>query len=325
MSIDSNSMKSRKAGQRRNGISAAALTLGTLFVGPAHSANVVVPWLNQPAPAQAESMQASVSAPLRLCAAADLHIVLGQKGARHGFATQEIRISNLSADKCTIDGIPDTQILPDNAAPQTLGAHDLKPQLASTRIDLDAGQEAILLIGTPGSCDAATRPQRKVATRIQLALPGGGVKKLDGAHVDTLCGRASLLRFDAGHHNAPAVAALSATGNAQLSQLSGVVATPDTVNRGDTLRYTVTLSNPTDAPVSLAACPAYTQSFYADGKIVSNTLRLNCAATGAQIAAKSSVTYEMQLPLQADLLAGNAKLSWALQNGPAVGTMLNLR
>lgn len=324
MSIDSNSMKSRKAGLRRNGLSAAVLMLGT-FVGPAHSAHAVVPWLNQPAPAQAASTQASVPAALRPCTAADLQIVLGQNGARHGFATQEIRLSNTSADACTIAGIPDTQILPDNEAPQTLGAHDPTATLGTTRVDLGAGQDAVLLIGTPGSCEAATKPQRKVATRMQLALPGGGVKMLHGAHVDTLCGRASVLRFEAFHHNTPAVAGLSATGNAHLTQLTGVVAAPDTVNRGDTLRYTVTLSNPTAAPVSLAACPAYTQSFYADGKIVSNTLRLNCAATGTQIAAKSSVTYEMQLPLQADLPAGGAKLSWTLQNGPSVGTLLDLR
>jgi hypothetical protein len=110
-----------------------------------------------------------------------------------------------------------------------------------------------------------------------------------------------------------------------LDQLTGTVAVAETANRGAVLHYTVTITNPTGAPVSLASCPSYTQSLYDDGKLISNTLRLNCGATGAQIGANSSVTYEMQLAIPASLPAGGAKLSWNLQNGPSVGALIALQ
>jgi hypothetical protein len=91
------------------------------------------------------------------------------------------------------------------------------------------------------------------------------------------------------------------------------------------LRYTVTLTNPTAAPVSLAACPAYTQSVYADGKSLDTTQRLDCGAAGGQIAANASVSFDMQVAVPAELGAGSGKLSWKLEGGPGVGKMIGLR
>jgi hypothetical protein len=86
----------------------------------------------------------------------------------------------------------------------------------------------------------------------------------------------------------------------------------------------VTLTNPTASPVSLAACPAYTQSLYVDGKSHDASLRLNCAAAGGQIPAKGSVSFDMQVAVPADLAAGSGKLSWKLDGGPGVGKMIAL-
>ena len=90
------------------------------------------------------------------------------------------------------------------------------------------------------------------------------------------------------------------------------------------LRYTVTLTNPTASPVSLAACPSYTQSVYADGKARETIQRLNCAAAGGQIPANGSVSFEMQTFVPAALAAGSGKLSWKLDGGPGVGKMIAL-
>jgi hypothetical protein len=146
---------------------------------------------------------------------------------------------------------------------------------------------------------------------------------LDGVHIDTLCGRATVMRFDPVHNENSAKA--KAAAGSQLGQLTGSLSAPDEASRGGTLRYTVTLSNPTGSPVSLASCPAYTESLYAGGKAVDNTLRLDCGAAGMQIAANSSVSFAMQVQVPTGLAAGNAKLSWKLQDGPGVGTMINLR
>jgi hypothetical protein len=260
----------------------------------------------------------------RACAAADVRLSAGPAGAWRGQATQEIRIANIGGEACQLPGFPSVQLQPANEAPQTVGASEQAPQLASTRIELAPGEEAIVLLGTPGTCEAANKPQRKVSKRLQVALPGGGLKVLDGVHVDTLCGRATVMRFDRVQGEAAARAmALKASG--ALSQLTGSLSAPDEAVRGGLLRYTVTLSNPGAAPVSLAACPAYTQSVYADGKSADTTARLNCAGAGGQIPANGSVSFDMQVQVPAGLPAGSGKLSWKLDGGPGVGKMIGLR
>jgi hypothetical protein len=266
---------------------------------------------------------AAQAAPARACADADLQVSAGPAGAYRGQATQEIRLANTGAEACHLPGFPGVQLQPANEAPQTVGASELAPQLASTRLDLDPGEEVILLLGTPGSCEAANRPERKISKRLQLALPGGGVKAVEGVHIDTLCGRATVMRFERVQGEAAARAQALKVGGA-LSQLTGSLSAPDEASRGGTLHYVVTLSNPTAAPVSLAACPAYTQSVYAGGKAAASTLRLNCSGAGTQIPAKSSVSFDMQVALPAEPAADSVKLSWKLDGGPGVGKMIAL-
>ena len=261
---------------------------------------------------------------VRACAAADVKVTAGQAGAWRGQATQEIRIANTGLDACHLPGFPGVQLQPANEAPQTVGASDQAPELQSKQLDLAPGEELLVLLGTPGSCEAANRPERKVSKRLQLALPGGGVKTVDGLHIDTLCGRATVMRFERVQSEAGARAVAMKVGGA-VSQLTGSISAPDEASRGGLLRYTVTLSNPTASPVSLAACPSYTQSVWAEGKSADSTLRLNCAAAGSQIPANGSVSFDMQIPVPAELAAGNGKLSWKLDGGPGVGKMIGLR
>jgi hypothetical protein len=261
------------------------------------------------------------------CAAADVQVAAGPAGAWRGQATQEIRIANSGSETCRLPGFPGVQLQPANEAPQTVGASEQAPQLASTPLELAPGEEAIVLLGTPGSCDAANGPARKVSKRLQLALPGGGVKMLDGVHIDTLCGRATVMRFERVQGEAAAramAAAMAIPGAGAISLLTGAISAPDEASRGGVLRYTVTLTNPTAQPVSLAACPAYTQSLYADGASADSTLRLNCGGAGGQIPAKGSVSFDMQVAVPAGLAAGSGKLSWKLDGGPGVGKMIVL-
>jgi hypothetical protein len=258
----------------------------------------------------------------RACTSADVKLSAGPAGAWRGQATQEIRIANAGSETCHLPGFPGVQLQPSNEAPQTVGASDQAPQLASTRIELAPGQEAIVLLGTPGSCEAANRPERKVAKRLQLALPGGGTKVLDGVYVDTLCGRATVMRFEqVQSENAARALAMKAAG--AISQLSAGLSAADEARRGGLLRYTVTLSNPTASPISLSACPAYTQSLYVDGKSSDTRMRLDCGAAGGQIPAKGRVSFEMQAQIPAGA-ADSAKLSWKLDGGPGVGKIVAL-
>jgi len=295
------------------------LMFGMLVVSPAYS-SPVVPWLNQPATEKAAAVQAHAKGAFP-CGARDLNIVAGGAGAWRGQATQEVRITNTGTEACHLIGFPSAQLQPAGEAPQAVGASDTAPQLANERVDLAPGEQAVLLLGTPGSCAAAAKPQRNPSRRMQLALPGGGTKVLDGVYIDTLCGRATVLQFRLVETDSSAAARAAAP----VSQLAGSLSVPDEATRGATLHYTVTLSNPTASPVSLASCPAYTQSLYANGKSAAGTLLLNCAAAGASIPANSSVSFEMQAPVPADLTADSVKLSWKLEDGPALGKIIHLR
>jgi hypothetical protein len=294
---------------------------------PARSANMFVrPSLSLAIIAMLGLSASAQAAPnsARACAAADVKVSAGPAGAWRGQATQEIRIANTGTEACHLPGFPGVQLQPANEAPQTVGASEQAPQLQSHRLDLAPGEEVIVLLGTPGSCEAANKPDRKVSKRLQLALPGGGVKALDGVHVDTLCGRATVMRFERVQSEGMARATAMKTGGA-ISQLTGTISAPDEASRGGLLRYTVTLTNPTASPVSLAACPAYTQSLYSDGKASDSSQRLNCAAAGGQIPANGSVSFDMQVPVPASLAAGSGKLSWKLDGGPGVGKMIALQ
>jgi hypothetical protein len=291
-----------------------------MLASPAFGAPTV-PWLNQPAAEKAAPVSA-VASGTHACAVGEVKIVAGATGAYHGQATQEVRVSNIGSEACYLTGAPSVQLLPANEAPQTVGASDAAPQLASERVDLAPGDEVVILLGAPASCEAAIKPERKVSKRLQLAMPGGGLKVLEGVHVDTLCGRASVMHLQALRNEAAAKAQKAGAG---LNQLSGSLNAPDEAARGSVLHYVVTISNPTAVPVSLASCPAYTQSLFADGKAAESTLRLNCSAAGAQIAAHGSVSFEMQAQVPGDLTADSVKLSWKMQDGPAVGKIISLR
>lgn len=308
---------------RRVTMSALSVLMLNVLPGGAAQGATAVPWLNQPAVAKPAAVAAAPT-PAQACSSSDLKIAAGAAGAYRGQATQEIRITNTGAVACHLTGFPDVQLLPDSGAPQTVGASELAPRLASQRLDLAPGETVVMLLGTPGSCEAANKPQRKISKRLQVALRGGGIKMLDGVHIDTLCGRATVMQFQAVGSDAQAhVTALAQSSS--LHQLAGMVSAPDVATRGGTLHYSVTLSNPTANPISLASCPAYTQSLYANGKVADSTLRLNCAAAGSQIAAHSSITFDMQMQVPADFANGQAKLSWKLEGGPGVGKMVDLR
>lgn len=310
---------------RNVSMSHGAAVAGLIFAAAAHGA---VPWLNEPAPQPPAAEQAPLAAQ-RPCAAADLKVSLGQKGAHRGHATQEIRLTNRGSDSCYLLGAPSIELAPMGGAREMVGMNTSMSaqQAAPQRIDLAPDGDAIVLIGTPGSCDAAIGPARRVVSRLQLTLLGGGTVVLEGAHVDTLCGPASVINVAALEDEPKHAArmALAATRATPWSALSASVSTPDNVARGGTLHYTVTLANAGSTPVPLSPCPSYTQSLHTEARTTTSTLRLNCAAAGGQIPANGSVSFDMQAYVPSDMSGEGVKLSWKLQDGAAAGTITPLR
>jgi hypothetical protein len=296
-------------------LSRTGLLLAAALLADGASAANVVPWLN--AAAAAPQVQTAQVIAQHACADSDLQIAAGSQGARKGFATQEITLTNRSASACFLNGAPEVQLLPATGGAQTLGIHPNASSNVQERVDLAPGDSAVVLIGTPGSCDAATGPQRNVQRRVKIVSPGGGARALDGVYVDTLCGNAAVLHLHV-LRNEPAP-------SNPLAQLIGTIAVSAPAAPGSILHYTVTLTNPTASAISLAACPSYTESLAAEGTASDSTFLLNCGATGNQIAAGASVTYDMQIAVPASIDAASAKLSWKLQDGPGVGAIVSLK
>jgi hypothetical protein len=94
---------------------------------------------------------------------------------------------------------------------------------------------------------------------------------------------------------------------------------PPTAVTGQPLRYTVTLANPTDRPISLRDCPNYQQAvLLRDGGKAAERHLLNCGPVGA-IGPGQRVTFAMVLALPAGLRPGVGVLTWAVE-GVGVGT-----
>src|SRR5205085_9274418 len=83
-----------------------------------------------------------------------------------------------------------------------------------------------------------------------------------------------------------------------------------TVRAGTTLRFTVTLTNPTKTPVLLRPCPGYTEAMYSNGRTVQHTFRVKCAPVGT-IAPHKRVRFEMRLAVPAHA-TGASKLGRSL-------------
>lgn len=127
----------------------------------------------------------------RPCSAADLQVSVGGAGAYRGSATQELRLTNRATNACFIPGAPSIEMLFADGSQQ--GADP--GQFATSRVDLQPGQSALLLVGAPGTCASADPSRSKVATRMALALTGGGASQAQGAYLDVQCGGSSVLLF----------------------------------------------------------------------------------------------------------------------------------
>ena len=98
-----------------------------------------------------------------------------------------------------------------------------------------------------------------------------------------------------------------------LEGLTATIGLPPTAVAGQPLRYTVTLTNPTDRPISLRDCPNYQQAVLLrnHGKAAERHL-LNCAPVGA-IGPGQRVGFAMVLDLPAGLRPGAGVLTWVIE------------
>ncbi|WP_374562068.1 DUF4232 domain-containing protein [Ideonella sp.] len=295
---------------------AQRLAAACALLAPLAAAAAPVAWLDQPATMPTPDT-AAAAAPAAPCAQADLALTLGGQGAWHGQATQEVLLRNRSGVRCALSALPAVELQ------STWGWQAALAQPAddgAAAVELAPNEVLAVLLGTPGACEATLGPDRTVVQRLRVLPPGGGMLAVEGAHVDTTCGPAAVLRAD--HHAARN--ARPAAGSTQA--LTAQVSTPAAVAGGAPFSYVVTLRNPTDQAVALSPCPGYEQVLNTHSGQQAAQMRLNCAGAGGSVPAHGEVQFEMRAraPDSSAQEAG-VKLSWRLADGPSAGTVIPLR
>lgn len=300
-------------------ISAArALMLGVALVlplacsggSPAMSSNgaAVIPWVDRQG--TPNSLASSVHAG-RPCTAADLVVAVGRAGAFHAEATQELELRNQAADACYLAGVPQSQL-----ADVTTQTRVDSGRFATQRVDLAAGQSALVLVGAPVGCPASANPV--LSAKLRVTLPNGDVMPVQGARINTECGPANVMEFNA------IIPPPASPG--PLSNLRPAVNAPQSAARGTVLTFNVTIQNTSATTIDYSPCPSYTEGISnIAGPILQRTLLLNCSAAGS-IGAGATLVYEMKLLLPSSVSPGATKLFWHLEvpDGKSAGAVFSI-
>ncbi len=272
------------------------------------SGSTVVPWVDKQG--TPNSLASSVHAG-RPCTAADLVIAVGQPGAFHGEATQELELRSHAADACYLAGVPQSQ-LADVSTQTRVGSG----QFATQRVDLAPGQSALVIIGAPVGCPASANPI--LSAKLRVTLPNGDVMPVQGTRINTECGPANVTEFTA--INPPPASP------GPLSNLRPAINAPQSATRGTVLTYHVTIRNASATSIDYSPCPSYTEGVSNNaGPILERTLLLNCSVAGS-IGPGATLVYEMKLLLPSSMSPGATKLFWHLEvpDGQSAGAVISV-
>ena len=287
----------------------------TSAAATASPASRIIPWVDRPVAAYVAPTPVPYPTDARACQAADLAASAGDVGAGLGNINLPVSFRNVSDSTCVLKGQPTIAGLRSDGTVVVL-------RVSQGSYFGDPGPPANLAPGAVGALDVSGGDScsQRVYPKLRIGLPGGGSLDVAAGGFDTGCG-VSVSQFGVPADAVPAV-------NPPQSPLTAEIIPPVTVVAGTTLRYTVTLTNPSSTNVSLSPCPAY-QEFVGSGSTTwvatVRNYQLNCDATTV-IRAASSVTYHMELALPADQPGGRAKFGWSLQgdSGPWANALLEV-
>lgn len=287
-------------------VMASLLACGDATPGGA-TGTAVIPWLDSQG---TPSSLVSAAHAARECGAADLALTVGNAGALHGQAAQELELRNRATDACFLSGVPRAQLSDVPTQSQVSSG-----QYAQQRVDLAPGQSAVVLVGAPAGCAASANP--RLSSSIRLTLPNGDVVDAHGTRVNTECGPASVAGFSA---TSPPVTRTA------VSTLKPSIVAPQSVARGSTLTYQVRISNRSSTAIALSPCPSYTHGLgITAANATQRTVLLNCDAASA-VGAATTLTYEMKVQVPASMPVGQTKLFWKLEvpDGALAGATISI-
>jgi hypothetical protein len=269
------------------------------------------------------------------CRMADLYLgSLGGNGAG-GHVIAAIGITNHGKAACSLIGFPGLSLVTSQGSAVRLPEQQMSggwaapspAQLAILHPNQAAPVSHTAFDGATFNfewyyCDGAT-PQVVAA---DVTLPGVvGVRRVpfggidSGSRCDTPAqGRMLLI----GAIEGPNPESIAVTPPALRVTLAGV---PDNLVAGQTLRYTVTITNDSAAPIAFDTCPAYDEGFTPDVMI---SYLLNCGPVG-RLDAGASATFAMEFAVRPWPKApiGQQKFMWRLHgaySGGSAGKVLTV-
>jgi Protein of unknown function (DUF4232) len=268
----------------------------------------LVPWSAAPPRPAALAGPAAVPPGTPACTADRLHATAGWEGAGGSLAGW-VRLTSRDRARCQLRGYPAIQLLDQHhrALPTSTGRTG--PSQA-TGVLVRPGAAATVTFVWSNWC--GPRPGR---LGLRVTLPGGGtlVPAVQAGTPRGLAARCDAPGAPSTLSRGPFRPELPEPPPSPLEGLTATIGLPPTAVAGRPLRYTVTLTNPTDRPVSLRDCPNYMEAVLLGdhGKAVERHL-LNCAPVGA-IGPGQRVTFAMVLDLPAGLRPGVGVLTWVLE------------
>lgn len=225
-------------------------------VPPAGGGNGTQPFVDRPAPDyEAPVLQPSpYPATQPPCRASQLRATPDPNvGAAAGNVLYVVRFTNASRSPCLLGGKPVVEGLDASGGfvplpTQEGGTYFNDPAPA----DIAPGETGYLNIGTANAGNCPEIPE-VTFRQLRFGFPEGWLD----TNLTITVGCGNLAISGIGKEPGPAPEPTSAPGEPGSLQVS--IDQPASVRTGETMRYTVTLSNPTDIAVSLTPCPSYTQ------------------------------------------------------------------
>lgn len=300
----------------------AQASSGTATLASSPTADGIVPWLDDPAPAYVEPTPPPLPADARACRAADLRVASGDGGAGLGNTNIPVSFTNTSDSVCVLKGSATISGVKADGALVPLriqsGSYFGDPGPIA---NIAPGEIAALNVSGGNACDAAQSGKQRIYPRLRIGLPSGDSVDVPSHGFDTVCG-VSASAFGVPADTFPPI-------DVPMSPLTASINAPTTAVAGHDLAFTITLTNPTKTEVPLDLCPVYDEYVGSGEKVwVATALHyhLNCDPT-TTIPADGSVTFEMHLAVPADQPAGMATFGWNVQGGgcPCAGFPLEVK
>jgi len=299
---------------------------GSVQTPSAVGAAAVVPWIDRPAPPYKAPAPRVVpySTKAQPCQAGQLAVHHRPAGVGLGNVLERFTFLNLGNVPCLLRGFPKVTGVTASGARRSVPARrSLDGTYFGTLVpaDISPGERGFLDFATGEGCRDPSGSAKRYRALVFVLPAGGGVVSAPESSLVMTCGflKMSQLGLPAPRPTGPA----PKPGTPDTLTVS--VAIPTAVRAGTTLRFVVTLANPTGISVRLTPCPRYNEGISTIGGGVSTWYWLNCERVRS-IAPHARVRYTMALPLPAGLQGGFAKFWWVLgtPNEPLSGAGMTI-